>query len=213
MKKLVILCAGDFGKEVTWLIEDINKQKPTYEILGFLDDDERKVGMKLNGYECLGTTKCLIDLHNQYNACAVIATQDGDVRKKLVNTFSDFNDWETLIHPTANISDTSFIGRGSIICAGVSISVNTRIGDFCMFNIGIIMGHDCIIDDYVSIMSGVCVTGHVQIKEGAYIATNSTIIPGMKIGTHARVGAGSVVLRNVRSDTLVMGVPAKVMKF
>ena len=39
MKKIVILCAGDFGREIAWLIEDINAQKPTYEILGFLDDD------------------------------------------------------------------------------------------------------------------------------------------------------------------------------
>ena len=35
MKEIVILGAGDFGKEVAWLIEEINKRTPTYIILGY----------------------------------------------------------------------------------------------------------------------------------------------------------------------------------
>lgn len=212
MKDIVILGGGDFGKEVAWLIEDINKAEPTYNLIGFLDDDEKKIGQKVNGYEVLGPISSLTELDRRGPVCAVIATQDGDVRKKIAGMFPDFEGWETLIHPTANVSDTTTIGKGSIICSKISISVNTVIGEFCVFNIGIIMGHDCVIGDFVSIMSGVCITGHVRIKDGAYIATNSTVIPGMKIGDHARVGAGSVVIRNVKDNTLVMGVPAKVIK-
>ena len=54
MKEIVILGAGDFGKEVAWLIEEINKRNPTYIILGYLDDDEKKIGQSFNGHECLG---------------------------------------------------------------------------------------------------------------------------------------------------------------
>ena len=39
MKEIVIIGAGDLGREVVWLIEDINRLNPTYVILGFLDDD------------------------------------------------------------------------------------------------------------------------------------------------------------------------------
>ena len=42
MKNIVIIGAGDLGKELVWLIEDINKVRPTYLILGFLDDDLSK---------------------------------------------------------------------------------------------------------------------------------------------------------------------------
>ena len=48
MKEIVILGAGDFGKEVAWLIEEINKRNPTYIILGYLDDDEKKIGQSFN---------------------------------------------------------------------------------------------------------------------------------------------------------------------
>ena len=161
MKEIVILGAGDFGKEVVWLIEEINKKKPTYIILGYLDDDTAKIGTMINGYQVIGPVSYLRELNKKHNACAVIATQDVDVRKKFVDMFPEFDDWETLIHPSVNISDTSKVGKGCVICASNNISVNTVIGDFCLFNISVTMGHDCIVGSYVSIMSGSCISGHV----------------------------------------------------
>jgi sugar O-acyltransferase (sialic acid O-acetyltransferase NeuD family) len=212
MKEIVILGAGDFGKEVAWLIEDINKANPTYIILGYLDDDENKIGHKLNGYECLGPVSFLTELNKNHHACAVIATQDGEVRKRFVKMFPDFDDWETLIHPSVNMSESSTLGKGCVVCANNSISVNTHIGDHALMNIAVTMGHDCEIGDYVSIMSGSVVSGHVTIKDGAYLGSNCTVVPGMKIGEQAKVGAGSVVIRNVRDKLTVMGVPAKILR-
>lgn len=212
MKEIVILGAGDFGKEVAWLIEDINRSKPTYIILGYLDDDKNKIGQVINGYECLGPVRYLTDLNKNHNACAVIATQDGNVRKKFVDMFPDFDDWETLVHPSVNLSDTSTLGKGCIVCANNNISVNTRIGNQCIMNLSVTIGHDCEIGDYVSVMSGSVVSGHVVMKDGAYLGSNSTVVPGMKVGSHAKVGAGSVVIRNVKDNITVMGVPAKVLR-
>lgn len=211
MKEIVILGGGDFGKEVAWLIEDINKKAPVYTILGFLDDDVKKIGQSLNGYLCFGPISQLRELSSSRPVCAVIANQNADIRKRIAEMFPDYQGWETLMHPTANISDTSTVGRGCVICAGNNISVNTVIGDFCLFNIGVTMGHDCTVGNYVSIMSGSCVAGHVQLCDGAYLATNCTVVPGMKIGDHAKVGAGSVVIRNVKPGNTVMGVPARVL--
>ena len=213
MKEIVILGAGDFGKEVAWLIEDINKIKPTYIILGYLDDDKNKIGQVLNGYSCLGPISYLTDLNKNHHACAVIATQDGDIRKRFVDMFPNFNDWETLIHPSVNLSDTSVLGKGCIVCANNNISVNTKIGNQVIMNLSVTMGHDCEIGNYVSIMSGSVVSGHVTIKENDYLGSNSTVVPNMKIGDHAKVGAGSVVIRNVKNNTTVMGVPAKILRF
>lgn len=213
MKEIVIMGAGDFGKEVAWLIEAINKKTPAYTLLGYLDDDEKKIGRSFNGYKCLGPISYLSELNKNHRVCAVIANQNGDIRKKLVNMFPGFEEWETLIHPSVNISDTSTIGKGSIICASGNVSCNTVIGDCCLFNISVTLGHDCVVGDYVSIMSGSCISGHVTIDDGAYLGTNCTILPGMKVGKHTMVGAGSVVIRNVKENTTVMGVPAKKIAF
>ena len=82
-----------------------------------------------------------------------------------------------------------------------------------LLNVWIAIGHDCIVGDFVSIMSGSCISGHVNVGNSAYLGTNCTIVPGMKVGEHAKVGAGSVVIRNVKPDVTVMGVPAKVVMF
>lgn len=212
MKDIIIIGAGDFGKEVAWLIEDINAKESKYNILGMLDDDETKIGKEYYGYKCLGRIESLLEISKEKPVCAVIAMQDGAIRKKIVERLTGFNNWETLIHPSVNVSKTSQIGRGCVVCAGSNISVNTEIGNQCLFNISVTVGHDCSIEDFASLMSGSCVCGHVSIGEGAYLATNSTVIPGKKVGKHAIVGAGSVAIRNVRDDTTVMGVPAKAVR-
>ncbi len=208
MKKIIILCAGDFGREVAWLIENINKKNPTYEMIGFLDDDSKKIGQSYNGYECLGSIRDLMVLNENHNIWAVIAAQDSRFRKKFVEMFPDFSQWETLIHPSANISDASRLGHGCIICANCNISVNTIVGNQCIMNLGTTVGHDCKVEDYASFMSGTVISGHVQIGEGAYFGSNSTVLPGKKIGNYSKVGAGSVVIRNIRDGVSVMGVPA-----
>ena len=55
MKKgLIIIGASGFGREVAWLVERINKDKPTWDLLGFLDDADELQGKAVNGYPVLG---------------------------------------------------------------------------------------------------------------------------------------------------------------
>jgi acetyltransferase-like isoleucine patch superfamily enzyme len=49
----------------------------------------------------------------------------------------------------------------------------------------------------------------VQIGAGATVGSNVTVIQGLRIGAHAFVGAGAVVIRDVAASTTVVGVPAK----
>ena len=50
------------------------------------------------------------------------------------------------------------------------------------------------------------------IEDGVWLARNVVIMPGIKIGEGAIVGAGAVVTKNVKSNTIVGGVPAKYIK-
>ena len=115
MKYIVIIGAGDLGKEVVWLVEDINKREPTYVILGFLDDDKEKLGGEFCGYKVLGSVSELESICTRMHCSAVIAIQNGSVRKKIVEEHSSFSDWESIIHPTAVIASTSLVGNGSVV--------------------------------------------------------------------------------------------------
>lgn len=178
-----------------------------------MDDDESKVGKEFFGYKVLGKVSELSAIAKQRKVGAVIAMQNVDCREKIVKELSDFDEWETLIHPSVSVSERSQVGKGCILCAGTNISVDTRIGRHCLFNISATIGHDCEIGDFVSVMSGANVCGHVVIDNKAYLATGSVVVPKMKIGEHAVVGAGSVAIRNVKPNSTVMGVPAKLVRF
>ena len=51
------------------------------------------------------------------------------------------------------------------------------------------------------------------VKRGASIGANATILPGITIGEHAMIGAGSVVTKDVPDHALVLGNPARVVRF
>jgi acetyltransferase-like isoleucine patch superfamily enzyme len=56
------------------------------------------------------------------------------------------------------------------------------------------------------------ITKPITIKRGAWIGAGATILPGVTIGENSVVAAGSVVSRDVPSNTVVAGVPARVVK-
>ena len=213
MKEIVIIGAGNFGRETSWLIEDINRVRPTYNLLGFLDDTEAKQGKLFNGYPCLGKIPHLLELCRQRRIYAVIAMESCSGRRRIASDLADFQDWETLRHPSANIAESAQIGQGCIICAHTSISIDTKLGKHCLINIGTVIGHDSVLGDCVSVMPGVCICGNAVVKDCAYLGTNCSVTPKISIGAHAKVGAGSAVLKDVADKTTVLGVPAKSIAF
>ncbi len=180
MKNIVIIGAGDLGKELVWLIEDINKKQPTYLILGFLDDDLQKNTYSFCGYRVLGGTDKLEELNARTPFSAVMAIQNGSVRKKIVEAHPDFDAWETIIHPSAVIASSTKIGKGSIFFPQVTVSVDTYLGNFGLFYIHSTICNDCWIGNYVSIMANASVLEHAEV-------TGESLIPAnVSIGSYAR---------------------------
>jgi sugar O-acyltransferase (sialic acid O-acetyltransferase NeuD family) len=136
-------------------------------------------------------------------------------REKVVEVVESLG-WSfyTAVHPSAQFrAEGVEIGEGAMICAGTVMTTDIKIGRHCTLNLGTTVGHDCVIEDFVTITPGVNLTGRVHVRRGAYIGIGanlvcrSTTIP-LEIGEYATVGAGSVVLQDVPAHTLVVGIPA-----
>ena len=210
MKNLIIIGAGGFGREVLEFALDIQEQNPEigWRVKGFITDIPGDFDKKNTlGYEILGD----IEHHKvSKNNIYAFAIADIDFKMKTTKSFIDQGaKFVTLVHPSATIGRTVKIGQGSIISPKVSVTCDVEIGDFVRIGSGTSIGHDVIIEDY-SVISGTCgINGYAKIGRGAFLGSHAVICPHATVGEFASVGAGSVVLRKVKNNTHVFGVPAK----
>lgn len=101
----------------------------------------------------------------------------------------------------------------------VDIHPAAKIGHGIMFDhaTGIVIGETAIISNNVSIMQSVTLGGtgnalgnrHPKVEEGVLIGAGAKVLGNITIGKGAKIGAGSIVLKDVRPHTTVVGIPAK----
>lgn len=213
LNKLIIIGASGFGREVAWLVERINKIEPTWDLIGFIDDSESIQGEAVNGYEVIGTTR---DVLKFKDACFICAVGASKIREKIINRIIDINpeiNFATLIDPSVEKSDLVSVGEGTIICAHSIITVNISIGKHVIINLDCTIGHDAILDDYVTLYPSVNVSGITGLGRCSELGTGTQIIQGKKVGDYSIVGAGSVIIKDIPDNCTAVGCPAKPIKF
>ncbi|MGL5596184.1 MAG: acetyltransferase [Cetobacterium sp.] len=209
MKKIYIVGSGGFAREVAWLIEDINEKKPTWEIMGFIDENEDNIGKELNGYKVLGNLEYL---NKQEKSYVTIAIGTGEVREKISDKIKK-HEFSILIHPSVMLSKFVNIGEGTIICAGSIVTTNIDIGNHVIINLDCTVGHDANLKNYTTILPSVNISGNVTVGERTMIGTGSAVIQGLGIGSDTIIGAGAIVVKNIPDNCTAVGNPAKPIKF
>ena len=144
------------------------------------------------------------------DAC-VVAIGDGERRCEVANILlHKFNLPNLdLIHEKSYLCETSRFESGLMMMPGSIVNSFTVLGKNCIVNTNSSVDHDCILGDGVHVMGGASIAGSVQIENYATIGTNSTILPGLKIGEGSYIGAGAVVTKNIPPRQIVVGVPAR----
>jgi serine O-acetyltransferase len=102
------------------------------------------------------------------------------------------------IHPSASIGTGFFIDHG----------------------MGVVIGETAEIGDYVTLFQGVTLGGtgkergkrHPTLGNHVVVGAGAKILGGITIGDNVKIGANSVVLKNVPANSTVIGVPARVIK-
>lgn len=213
MNKLIIIGASGFGREVAWLVERINKVNPTWDLLGFIDDNPDLKDAVVGGYKVLGTSSAVGDYTDAYFVCAVGASKIREIIINKVTEISPSIKFATLLDPTVEISDRVEIGEGTIICAHSIITVDISIGKHNIINLDCTVGHDAIMQDYVTLYPSVNVSGITNIGRCSELGTGTQIIQGKKVGDYSIVGAGAVIVKDIPEKCTAVGSPAKPIKF
>lgn len=212
MKKLYIVGAGGFGREVLWLARRMNEKESIWDIQGFIDDNPEIQNSEQDDYPVLGTTDYL--KNSQEEAWVVVAIGSAKVKKKVVEKISSYTNvhFATLIDPSVIMSDRVQIGEGCIICAGTILTVDIKIGNHVIINLDCTVGHDDIIEDYVTVYPSVNISGNVIVGQESELGTGMQVIQGKSIKSNTIIGAGAVVVKDIVEAGTYMGAPAKMKR-
>lgn len=209
MKNIAIFGAGGFGREIACLIKQINKVQPTWNLIGFFDDNPALQGTKNEYGKVLGS----IDVLNQYDKelAVAIAVGSPSVVKKVVGNIKNENVWyPNLVAPDVMIMDEEnfSMGKGNIICSKCWISCNVCFGNFNILNVGITVGHDAQLGNYNILMPAVNISGEVTIGEENLFGVASVVLQQKKIGNNTVIGGNSLIIKNTKDGRTYMGNPA-----
>jgi serine O-acetyltransferase len=114
-----------------------------------------------------------------------------------------------------------FLSQAARFLTGIEIHPGAKIGRrlFIDHGLGVVIGETAVVGDDVTLYQGVTLGGtgkergkrHPTIEDGVVVGGGAKILGDITVGKNCRIGAGSVVLRNVPDDSTVVGVPGHII--
>lgn len=196
-----IIGASGHAKVIIDILKQ-NKQK----ITGVWDDNQNLKGG--SSFQISGT---ILDFKKIISPEVIVAIGNNQIRKMLVQQINA--KFGLAVHPSSIISSSVEILEGTVVMANVSVNADTYIGKHAILNTNSSVDHDCEIGDFVHVSPQVGLAGSVIIGEGTHIGIGANVIQGVKIGKWATIGAGAVVIKDVPDFAVVVGNPARIIKY
>jgi len=203
---LLLVAASGLAREVLAAVA----AHGTYQVVGFLDDDEARHGTTLDGVPVLGAIDSIVD-HPAPEV--LVCAGRGAVRQRIVERLDELGvaplRYATVVHPRVQVPAGCEVGPGSILLAGVVLTTSVVVGAHVVVMPNVTLTHDCVLQDYSTVCAGVALGGGVLIGRGAYVGMNASVRENVCIGEGATLGMGAVLLVDQPQDETWAGVPAR----
>ncbi len=208
MKRLIIVGAGGFGRELyAWAGQHPDCGR-AWILDGFLDDNPDALAK----FGHFAAVQPITGHKPSADAIYLAGLGLPALKEKLVSPLIAAGaEFLTFVHPQAHLGARVKLGRGVVICPGAILSVDIEIGDFAMVNLNCTIGHDASLGPWTSLSAQCDITGHVRVADRVFMGSRASVIPEKSVGSRAVVGAGAVVVRDVPPDVTVVGIPARIL--
>jgi sugar O-acyltransferase (sialic acid O-acetyltransferase NeuD family) len=210
LRSIVILGAGGNSLAIVDAIEAINAIRPTYRIVGILDDMPANQGRIVLGAKVIGT----IDEAPKFSGCQFVngissVASFRKIPEVIRRSGAALGRFETIVHPRATVASSAKVGAGTAILAGSVICPEASIGNHVIILQNTTVNHHTRVSDFTTLSAGITILGYIEIGANAFIGGGATLAPMVKVGDGALVGAGAVVIRDVPAGRVYAGNPAR----
>jgi acetyltransferase EpsM len=205
MKKVILIGNGGHSR----VIQEMVRKSDEYELSGILDQSLESY------YEENSIVHDHTDNLSYYKGKAqfVIAIGDNKIREKIVKEHDLRNDdFVTIIDTSAIVASDVSLGTGSVVMPGAVINPGTIIGNHSIINTRAVVEHDNVVEDFVHISPNATLAGTVRVRNFSHIGAGAVVIPNKTVQENVSVGAGAVVVKDAERNTVIVGVPAKIVK-
>lgn len=206
---LVIVGCGGFGREVHDVVDAVNAQSPTFEMLGYVDDSPSPVNVsrvQARGSRVLGDLAWLSSAPPEIEYLIGIGNPGV---KATVDARLEDRGAPAVVHPRATLGFDVRLSAGAVVCAGSVLTTNISVGRHVHVNLLCSLGHDSTIGDYSSINPLVAVSGDVRVGNRVLLGTHCAILQGLSLADDSVVGGSALVVKDVPGGVVVKGVPAR----
>lgn len=208
MKKLYIVGAGGFGREIHAWISQHPDCRLLREVTGFLDDNDKALAPFGDFARVYPLTGHVVEVDATY----VCGIGKPELKQKLIGPLLDAGaDFPAFVDHSARIGARVKLGRGVVLCPGSVVTTDATIGEFVMINLNSTVGHDAVIGNWTTLSAQCDVTGGARVGEHCFLGSRTTVIPGKSVGDRTVVAAGSVVMTDLPGGILAAGNPARVL--
>ena len=208
-QRIVIVGAGGFGREV---LQWAREAWPDHASLvgGFLSDDPGRLTGFLTDVGILSAVRDYRPAAGDYLLLAIgVPYARRQVAESLLAKQARFL---TLVHPRALVAPTALIGEGSIVCPFAIVSDAAVLGSFVLANYNASLGHDSAAGEYAVLSPYATLGGGARIDDEVFLGLHASVGPGISIGARSKVSANSCALASAPSDSLVFGVPGRILQ-
>lgn len=198
--KLKIIGCGGHAKVV---IDALSLNSHSLKV-SLCDSNKNLLGQELCGILIDSTMDSLAN----YVGYAHVSIGNNQVRQSVTELLNCESNLFTIIHPAAIIAKTARIGVGSFVAAQAILGPDSEVGEGCIINHGAVVDHEVTVGYCSHIAPNSTLGGGVKIGKLVLVGAGAVVLPGVTIGDGAIIGAGSVVVKDIKENTIVKGVPA-----
>src|SRR5690349_20285355 len=184
MRSIGIFGSGGFGREVLSLLDDAGLGN---RVSAFFETDEIWRDRTVSGLPVLPASQ-----FDPARTEMILAIGNPAGRRSVRDSLPNETHYPTIVHPSVIRGRSVELGKGAVVCAGCILTCDIQIDAHVQLNLCTTVGHDCVLEDFVTTAPAVNLSGRCKIGASTYLGTNASLREGLSIAPGTVIGMGAV---------------------